>query len=337
MLIVNGSVLPANANKDHELFPMVDEYQRSIKKLKADYPKGEITLMRIGYPQTNPTGLAEDVPPIYFPMQISDGNGVSWAYCKGRPVIHPNGLRELPKEDRSEALGDLILLDINKKEDYTFYMMFKSGILNNIYRVFDPDGDRLKELRLRNERREVEYAISKGMDESKLRNVAAAWGVEKAYEKDVLLVQADLETKVFALDDIKKKNPTNLQLKGITEFLTEIKADDYLMPKALVQKAIDYKKLVKDKQDQKYYLGDVEICYIPVNKRDDEVDFIAGYLRHPDNKEKWDQLLTEMIDEEFITSGDKYSVRWLAVQVGIPVNQQAEAIRKALLDKFVSK
>lgn len=337
MLIVNGKVLPANANKDHELFPMVDEYQRAIKKLKAEYPKGEITLARIGYPQVNPTGLAEDTPPIYFPMQNTDSSGVAWAYCKGRPVILPEGMRELAKEDRSEVLTDLILLDVNKKEDYAFYMMFKSGVLGTLFKVFDPDGDRLKELRLRNERREVEYAISKGMDENKLRNVAASWGVEKAFDKDALLVQADLETKVFALDEKKKKDPTNLQLKGITEFLVEIKSDDFLMPKALVQKAIDYKKLVKDKQEQKYFLGDVEICYIPVNKRNDEVDYIASHLRHPDNKEKWDQFLNEMIDEDFINNGDKYSVRWLASQSGIAMNQQADVIRKLLLDKYVSK
>ena len=338
MLLVNNQVLPANANKEtSELFPMVDEYKKKVKELRTNFPKGEITLMRVGYPQTNQTGLPEPPLPVFWHMERNDENGVLWSYCKGRPVIQPTGLRELSADDRNEQLGDTILLDINKREDYAFYMMYKSGIVGNLYKVFDPDGDKLKELRKRDAERDVQFAISRGMDENKLRNTAAAWGVDKAFDRDLLLVKDDLEKLVFFLQEKKEKAhaPDNLQMKGITDFLAEIKSEDHLLPKALVQKALDYKKATL--VNGQFSLGDIEICTVPFNKKDDPITFIAGHLRHPDNKDKWETFLKEVVDEDFINTGDKYLIRWLSEQVGIPLNQQEAKLRIALLDKFKSQ
>jgi hypothetical protein len=104
------------------------------------------------------------------------------------------------------------------------------------------------------------------------------------------------------------------------------------MPKALVTKAIDYKHATY--KDRVFTLGDIEICTVPFNKKEEHLDYIAGFLRHPDNKEKWDQFLLEMVDKEFIDKLDKYGTRWLASQMDIPLNQQMADLKVALLAKF---
>jgi hypothetical protein len=266
-------------------------------------------------------------------MQKSDGDGVLWAYCNGSPLLK-DGIRVLPNEMRSEEAGENIFIDIKKREDYAFYIMFKSGIVGSLFRVFDPERDRLKGLREKNEKRELSFAISKGMDEQKLRAVAGAYGVEKAFEKDVLLVQDDLETLVIAMDEKKKKNPTNLMLKGISDFLAEIKSEDHLMPKAFIQMALDYQKMKWNAADRVFLLQDIEICTVPYDKVQDKISYCATVLRNPDNKDKWEKFLHEVLDEDYISGLDRYSIRWLAKEFDIPLNKKESELRTILLGKF---
>jgi hypothetical protein len=46
-------------------------------------------------------------------------------------------------------------------------------------------------------------------------------------------------------------------------------------------------------------------------------------------------MLHALVTKEYIESLDKYGVRWLATQAGLPLNKKEEIIRESLLAEFV--
>lgn len=337
MLIVNNKVLNENT-KDPDLVGYAREYQNALNEIKTRFPSGHIQLRRIGYPKTNKNAdgtinLPEIPSPIFIKLTKSF-DGVVWGYCKGRPLIHPNGLVDVPPNDNSETLdGEVLALDVNKKPDYAFFILYKSGILGTEYNIYDPEGDRLKDLTAKNNLLKVQYAIRE-VPEEKLRLMAMAWGIPKAGDANVLILQDELEKKVFAMDEAKKKNPTDLSLRGIDEFLAESKNDDVTRPKAIIQMAIDEKKLTFAVGRSEFNFGGDKVCFVPPNRVKDKEQFLANYLRDENNKEKWLVLLRGTLTKEYIEGMDKYGVRWACEQFGVPVNQKEDKLRAALLEMY---
>lgn len=341
MLIVNSKTLPQNANKDNELFPFVKEYQESVGELKTRFVSGQIQLKRIGWPKINrsPDGssVLPETPPLMMIKSISkpDANGATWEYCKGRPLIEANGLVKTPPNDSTISIGDeLLVLDLKGKPDYAFYMMYKSGILGTEYQVFDPEGDRMKDLREKNARNQVTNAIWSNMDEPKVRMMAGAWGIKDSNKAELLILKDDLEKKVLYMDEEKKKKPSELSLRGIDEFLADARNDEYARPKHLIQLGLDDKRITYDKNH--FYFDGADLCHVPFGKDTpaERQEYLAQFLRTPENKEKWLLVLKGLLNKESIENLDKYGVRYFAGQFDLPLNKKEDILKTSLLELF---
>jgi hypothetical protein len=339
MIIVNSKILDESTT-DSGLKEYAREYRDGVMNLKNKFPTGTIQLQRNGYPMMNVSldpnmpSLPEIPPPIFIKL-TKTVNGVTWGYCKGKPYIQANGLADVPETENAEKIdGEVISIDLRNRPDYAFFIMFKSGILGTHYHVFDPEGDKIRELEAKNAKLKVQYAIRETLTEEKLRMIASAWGVIGAEKKNLLIVQDELETKVFAMDEDKNKNRENLSLKGVSEFLAEIKNDEVTRPKAIIQLAIDEGKLKFDGSNSHFYFNGGDVCYVPVDKQDIRVEVLAKFLRDENNKDVWIGMLKSLIDADYINSTDKFGKRWLASQLGLPLNKKEEEITKALLAEF---
>lgn len=337
-LIVNSKQLPDNATKDNELFKFVKEYQDGVSELKLRFLAGDICLRRNGYPRINKspdgTQINESPAPIYIKLTRSV-NGATWGYCKGRALIHPNGLVEVSPTDSYEDIGsEYIHINLSVQPDYAFFMMYKSGILGTEYTVYDPEGDRMKELREKNARNQVTNAIWSNMDEPKVRMMAGAWGIKDSNKADLLILKDDLEKKVLAMDEEKKKKPNELMLRGIDEFLADARNDEFTRPKALIQLGIDDKRITYSKNH--FYLDGAELCHVPFGKDTpvERQEFLAQFCRNPENKEKWLLILKGLLNKDYIEAMDKYGVRYFAGQFDLPLNQKEDALKTALLSEF---
>ena len=337
MLIVNSKQLPVNAGKDHELYSYANEYKAGIRDLEVRFPSGQIQLKRNGYPRMNksqdgtPT-LPEIPSPVFIKLTCSVDDAI-WSYCKGRPVIEANGLMSVREEENSEVLnGEVLHFDLKNKPDYVFYLMYKSGLLGSVYSVYEPEADKLRELETKNSRIKVTSLIWNDLPEDKLRMVCQAWGVKDSGKKNILLLKEEIENKVFAMESIKQKDTSNLMLKGIAEFIAETKADEITRPKAIIQHAVDEGRLVFN--NSRFYFDGNEVCYVPPDRHDTRMEYIAAFLRNSDNKEKWDTILRALITQDYVNKMDKYGKRWLASQSGVALNQKEEDLTKALLEAF---
>lgn len=340
MLIVNSKTLPNNAAKDHELYSYMKEYQESVKELQTRFVSGQISLKRVGYPRQNRMpdgnlGLPE-IPPIMMIKSIkTDSSGAIWEYCKGRPIIGANGLVNVPPNDSTISIGEEILvIDLKGKPDYAFFMMYKSGILGTEYTVFDPEGDRMRDLRDKNARNQVTNAIWSNMDEPKVRMMAGAWGIKDSNKADLLILKDDLEKKVLAMDVEKKKKPSELMLRGIDEFLADARNDEYARPKHLIQLGLDDKRITYDKNH--FYFDGADLCHVPFGKDTpaERQEYLAQFFRNPENKEKWLLVLKGLLNKEYIETLDKHGVRYFAGQFDIPLNKKEDALKTALLELF---
>jgi hypothetical protein len=339
MLIVNNKTLPLNPTKGHELEEYSKQYQEKLKELQVRFPTGNIALRRNGYPKINrspdgTTNMPEIPSMMLFKLTKTDSDGVTWGYCKGRPLIHSNGLVEVPPNDNTETFSSEIEnIPLRTKPDYAFFIMYKSGLVGTEFQVYDPEGDKLKELMEKNAKLKVQSSI-RDMDTEKMRMLAQAWGISKAGTKNEILLQEELENKVFTMEEAKKKTPTNLMLKGVAEFLAEMKDDDITRPKAIIQMGVDEKRITFNKSQSKYYFDDLELCYVPYDRHSDSQDYLAMILRRTESSEKWIAVLKGLLTKEYITTMDKYGLRWIAGQLGIAVNKKEDALRDDLLAQF---
>jgi hypothetical protein len=328
-------------DKDYELAEYAKEYQSGINALNVRFPSGTIQLKRNGYPKVNKSldpempSLPEVAPPIFIKLTRTDSTGVIWAYCKSRPKIEANGLASVPEGENSEVLdGEVISLNLRTQPDYAFFIMYKSNLLKGEFQIYDPEGDKLRELKEKQDRVRVQSMIWSDMDEAKLRAVAQAWGVSGVDKKDVLVVRDELEKKIYAMEENKKKHPENLMLRGLAEFIADLKTDEQTRPKQIVQMAFDSGKLKFHPKDQHMYFDELDLGFVPFDKQDDKSTFVLQILRDEKNKEKWIEILKTLVTKEYIEGLDKYGCRWLSTQVGIALNQKEESLRTALLEVF---
>jgi hypothetical protein len=341
MLIANFKVLNPNS-KDPEVAPYQKEYEDGVKELLGRFPSGVVQLQRTGYPKPIPENKGDmliqpELPsPIIIKLTKTDKNGVFWGYCKGRADIQANGLANVPVTDNSETFeGEIVAFDLKKKPDYAFFILLKSGIVGTLFHVYDPEGDRMKAAEDKNAKLRVQYAIRENLDDERLKMICSAWGIADVSKKHRLLLQEELEDKIFAMEEAKKKDTTNLMLKGVSEFLAEIKDDDITRPKAILQTALDDKRLTFSESNSHFYFDENDICYVPVDRQENKLGFLVAVLRNPEHKDKWQLILKAVVNKEYIEGLDKYGVRWLATQMGLPLNKKPEVLLESLLAEFV--
>lgn len=343
MLIRNYKIFNPSVtdNKDEQYHDAVD-YRAFVKEMGERFPSGMITFKRIGWPRQSkdPRDSGLDIfPEIPAPINLRparNDNGIYWAYCRGRAVIQANGLADIPPDEYVILDGEVKSFDLKRDTDLLYFLVKKYPVFAHEYAVFDPEGDRKRELKDKNARIRLQSSI-RDISEEKLRTMAGAWAIPESDSKDMLLLQDDLEKKVLSQEEFKKKNPTDFSIRGIDEFFADMKNDEVVRPKSFLQKAIARDVVTFNARNSHYYVGEMELCYVPVGSLDRRVEFLLQVLLKPENRERWVDILRQVVDQKQIEEMDKYGKRWLAGQVGVALNQKEEELTTALLGVFCAE
>lgn len=334
MLLVNQAQLPLNvADKSHPLKQFSNKYHEVLSGLKERFPKGTITLQRRGWPRINKeTGLVEPCPQMAIPLQYNvegDNGQAVWAYCDTRPVIHANGLMEIPDSHRHMLVGETLSIDLGKKPDLAVYLWLTPFVRQD-FEVFDPEGDALRAALARQNEIELANAIWTGIaSEPRLRMIAAAWGVRGASDGDVSVVRKRLEDRILQLEKDKQKNPDDVSLKGISAFLREIKADDDIRLRGLVQLAIDSGVLKLVRETGNMLLKGQKFVAVPFDyQAERQAEFITGYLSSYGNEEQLEKFLTNSLTADQLDEMDDKGLKWLSKMFGIDTKDKAPSLLK---------
>lgn len=338
MILVNQQVLNTrNTEKGHPLYSYAEDYRKCLESLRREYVDNKIRLHRAGWPKkSKETGMNRDIPPVILPLSMTY-NGEIWAYTKVAPKIEANGLAEI-KEPYMQINGLSWTIDISKDPDLAVYLMCKTPFINKYFIVKDPE----KEAKKRADAKRASLNLGKQIyealsDDNKLRIVAASWGVDGAMTDNADLVRENLEIKVLAEQAKKDKNPEIRSIRGIDDFLEDVKGDPAIRRRAALQYAIDNKKMSLDKFTGWYMIGDRKIVYIPAEKLDEPLMYAGNFFGDTMKREDWLMFLKDVVDEDFINKQDKQGVFWLAKELGIDVgvNVKAEEARAKLIEEYL--
>jgi len=346
MLLVNQKPLPTTANVDrnHEMYGYIKEYEDGMKKLRTEFPLGTIKLNRVGYPKKN-KGVAKPIPTFICPLEwMAEGatGSALWSYCKGTPKIMPNGLNDIPEKHISINGADLVL-DWKKDADFAFFIFFKTPLVKkdgvrgtmDMFAIKDPEREAMKRADAKRATLELTKAVYDGLvDENKLRIVAASWGVANAYKDLPDLVREKLETTVLAAEAKKSKEPNNISLRGIKEFLEDVKADSEIRRKALIQYAVDEKKIEFDKFSMKFKNKERDVLSVPAQYLNDRITYAAFFFGQKNSE--WQTFIREVIDLDLLNRQDKRGLYWIYGELGLdPEKKKVEEIRDELVAMLV--
>jgi hypothetical protein len=334
MILVNQQELPLNnPPKDHPLKAHSNQYHEILRGLKEQFPKGTVLLQRRGWPRQNKeTGMLEPCPMMTIPLQINvegeNGQAV-WAYCEGQPIILANGLREIDPQRRSMMVGEQISIELNKKPDLAVYL-FQTKFVKQDFYVLDPEGDQLRAALQRQSEIELANAIWTGIaSEVKLKMIASAWGIPNANTTESVVLRKLLEERILSLEKEKRKFPEDVTRKGIAAFLREVKADDDVRLRGLVQMAIDAGDLKYMKETGNILLKGQKWLAIPHDyQADRQPEYITGYLASPINEEQLLSFLTNTLTVEKIDEMDIPGLKWLCKLYGLDTKDKAPSLLK---------
>lgn len=333
MILVNQQELPLNVpDKSHPLKQHSNKYHETLRGLKERFPKGNVILQRRGWPRQNATGVAETCPQMAIPLQVNvegeNGQAV-WAYCDGRPEILANGLREVPKGKGHMMIGETLNVDLTKKPDLAVYL-FMTPFMMQDFEILDPEGDALRAALSRQSEIELANAIWTGIpSESKLRMIAAAWGVNNSAKADPAVLRKALEDKVLTFEKEKQKYPEDFSRKGIQAFLREIKADDDIRLRGLVQLALDAGSMKLMKETGNVLLKGQKFVAVPYDYQSErQAEFITGYLASHGNEEQLVKFLTNSLTVEQIEEMDEKGLKWLSKHFEIDTKDKAPSLLK---------
>ena len=338
MILVNQKILDTrNTDKNYDLIAYAEDYRSCLADLRKEYPDNKIRLQRVGWPKkSKSTGISREVPPITLPLSMTQ-NGEVWAYSKTSAKIEPNGLADI-KETSMMVTGLSWTIDIAKDPDLAVYMMYKTPFINLYFVVKDA----AKEARKLADAKRAELNLGKQIyeglsDDNKARMVAASWGVDGAMTDTPDQVRINLEEKVRAEQAKKDKNPETRSLRGIAEFIEDVKGDPAIRRRAALQYALDNKKMVLDRFTGWYMIGDRKVVYIPSEHLDTPLMYAGNYFGDSMKKEDWLMFLKDIVNEDFINIQDKQGIFWLAKELGIDVGVKitAEEAKAKLLEEYL--
>ena len=148
------------------------------------------------------------------------------------------------------------------------------------------------------------------------------------------LVREKLETTVLAAEAKKSKEPNNISLRGIKEFLEDVKADSEIRRKALIQYAVDEKKIEFDKFSMKFKNKERDVLSVPAQYLNDRITYAAFFFGQKNSE--WQTFIREVIDEDLLNRQDKRGLYWIYGELGLdPEKKKVEEIRDELVAMLV--
>ena len=264
MILVNQKILDTrNTDPGYELKAYAEDYRQCLAELRKEFPDNKIRLQRVGWPKkSKSTGLNKKLPPISLPYSAMC-EGEIWAYSRSSAKIEPNGLANI--QENSKLFTELSwTIDISKDPDLAVFFMKKAGFFKQFFMVKDEAREARKKADAKRAELNLGKQIYEGLsDDNKARMVAASWGVDGAMTDTPDQVRINLEEKVRAEQAKKDKNPEIRSLRGIAEFIEDVKGDPAIRRRAALQYALDNKKMVLDRFTGWYMIGDRKVVYVP--------------------------------------------------------------------------
>lgn len=369
MLILNGKLFDPASKMEDEMVSARAHYLECVKALNDRYKKyGYLKLVRRKPIQKNKTGLLEPIPAIIFPAKVhipaqfslkakqnerdQYGGMETWAYSKGSPIRKDGEYIHTPQSIKVFTQEMVLFLD--RDIELIYFLLYKS---QSVYypEAVEKYGKRSGGDFILDDKDERERRIADGRklasklnaaiygdkssplyEESTLRAVAAAWGVEgsldeKATDDEVRnMLFADVEAKQ------KEKEKTGAG-KGVEEFLEFINYDDAIRARALIIDAIDRKLVVYDKVKFTYIYASSNqpLLIIPDKAKTRKFDYLCDYLLSAPNAVAWEKFRREVIDVTYLDNRDFKWIKWLAKIEDIPVAAKSEeALREALKARY---
>ena len=347
MLLVNQKPITENADKveNDPMHRYAREYKQGVKFLRETYGDS-IKFIRPGYPRKvrgiDPKGrdvpnMAEPTSPMMMPLtaRVDGDNGMEiWSYSDGPPKILPNQMWEAGGK-RSKMVTEQIVVNLRKEPELAFFLYYKSPVFKSgMLQVDDPAAAaKLRGDKVRADL-DLQLAIYSVLgDETRLRNMAQAYGIAKANEKHPDILREKLR-EIVLLGDVKKRSDP--LAKGVKEFLEDVNGNDSVRLRSLVMVMIDNGKITYS-QNGKYRVGDREICSIPPTEAARKQDFLCNHLASISNKAKLKDLVKDVVDEDYLNSiTDEKTFKWLAKVAELPYNLRgADDIEAMVYAEFV--
>lgn len=355
-ILVNGKMLEtaiALQKTDHPLHEIAKEYTEGLKKLREQFPDGKIKFVRPGFPiktkgvdsKGREVMMVEPSRPALFPLEKKFAHPMRgeeiWSCCLQMPQLLPNGLWSIGKK-KSLKVDEFYIVDLNKQPDLAYYLAYiakfdRKGLLV----IDDPKAETRKKADEKRRTVEINAAIWQMLkDEEQLRKIAAAYGVTGAYAKRNGEYSKDADTLRFELEDQilkneKRRGKNDFSVKGISEFLEEMKVTDNVRLRAFIQNLIDEKKIVY-KPDGRFRVGEKAITQVPQSEIGRKFEWLCGFYAMPSNKDRLVELMKDVIDKEYLDNiTDEKDHTWIAKSLGLSTSfKKKEELKSAVYDAF---
>jgi hypothetical protein len=347
MLLINSKQLELTALKDdsHPLHSYAKEYDAGIKHLKETYGD-DIKFVRPGFPKRTKgidvrgnevSNMTELSNPMLVPLKARYQGKLGmeiWEYCQGMPKLLPNNLWEATGK-RSVFVTDNITVSLKREPELAFFLYYKSPVFkSNLLKIDDPTAEAKAEGDKARAELDLQTALYGTLgDEEQLKIVAQAYGVAGVDKKHPDAIRKELKAIVLLGDKKKRTDPT---VKGIKEFLEEMKVTDAVRLRSLVMTMTENKK-IEWTGDGRYKIGEREICRVPQAELQTRQNFLCNHLLNHANRPKLQELLKDTVDKEYLDKvNDEKTFIWLAKVLELPHNfKKKDEIREAVYGALV--
>lgn len=314
-------------------YEFAKEYNSTIAYLQDNYKNGYIRFKRQGAVKYTKGAdsrgnevpkMAEPVQPWRIPLQayaVTGNKGKHlWSCCLSTPEPKANGLWDMGRT-KSMSIKEDILVNINENPDLAFFLYKVSPFVKKkLIKVVDPKQDDLELGEAERELTERKYAVWNMLtDESKLKTMARAYGLNAVDTKQPNAIRKELEALLERNDKAKRHNPA---IKGTKEFIDEMNVTDGLLLRNFMQKAIDDKKL-SWKGDGRWKIGEKIVVQVPVTETLRRNDYLCNYLMAGNNEDKLKSFMVDLVNQEYLDTipndkDGKKEWNWLAKIAGVP-------------------
>lgn len=342
MLIIDRHPLEKEAfhDKNHNLHDCAILVDNTLRELKGRYKDGVLRFKKIGYPKhtKGADSRFKELPKVVEPstkwriplkayVAIGDLGKHTWMCCLDTPEVLPNGLYDFSKFSKRKGIDveETLVINIDKQPDLAVFLYKISPFIKRdgnrgLFKLVDPllDDETLGEAE--RELTERKYAVWNMLtDESKLKTMARAYGLNAVDTKQPNAIRKELEALLERNDKAKRQNPA---VKGTKEFIAEMNVTDGLLLRNFMQKAIDDKKL-SWKGDGRWKIGEKIVVQVPVTETLRRNDYLCNYLMAGNNEDKLKSFMVDLVNQEYLDSipndkDGKKEWNWLAKIAGVP-------------------
>jgi len=330
MLIVNNEILNLQNPNDKRAI--------EFKRWQSDFRKNHeesVRYVRNKPVKKNKSGLAEKVTPHTIPMissaTASDGSQETWMYS---PIIPPKKEGIFRLDRKGMLIGYDITFTLDRDIELLYYLTQKNNVFKKHFKLDDPAAEarkRVEEERIKADINQALFATNSPLaNDSKLMEVAAAWGIGELNRKDVSVVRFELRDRLVQLDLQQKKDPL---VKGSKEFLASLgDIDDEIRKRSLIRRAIDAGKLKYEKREFYFIIAETpdrpaeRLFYVPPEKTKDfdAFEYFCTQLLSPFNEAIWKKVKKVIIDSDYLNGITRMDdIRWLAKEESISQKQKS--------------